>query len=144
MTPSKKKGCFSDKEGHTDLLNNYNETNIQLPSIACLHKKPNTEIKKCGVAMILPSRTSNIEVMMDSDANTAEDSTASYTLNDDFEEPMIYIAESFPGISCLHPLICALKDSLRDTRNNKKDKLAYHCNIAFPARVQTSSHTQEV
>ena len=29
VTPSKKKGRFSDKEGHTDLLNKYNKMNIK-------------------------------------------------------------------------------------------------------------------
>ena len=144
VTPLKKKGRFSDEDSHTDHVNNHNKTTIKLLSIACLHKEPNTEVKKCGVAMILPGGISNIKVMMDSDANTVEDFTVSCTMNNDFEEPMIHMAESFPDISCLHSLVCVLKDSLRDVRNKKKDKLACHCNIALPARVQTSLHTREV
>ena len=141
---SKKKGHFCNKEDHVDLLNNYNKINFKLPSITCLYKEPNTEVKKCGVAMILPGGISNIKVIMDLDANVAEDFAVSCTMNDDFKESIIHMAKSFPGISCLHPLVCALKDSLQDARNNKKDKLVYHCNIALPARVQTSLHTREV
>ena len=112
VTPSKKKGRFSDEDGHMDHLNDTNKTTIKLPSIPCLCKEPKTEIKKCGVAMILPGGTSNIKVIMDSDASVAEDFTMSCTMNGDFEEPIICMAESFPGISCLHPLVCVLKDSL--------------------------------
>ena len=83
--------------------------------------------------MILPGGTSSIKVIIDSDANVAEDFTVSCAMNNDFEEPMICMAKSFPGISCLHPLVYVLKDSLRDARNNKKDKLAYYCNIALSA-----------
>ena len=135
VTPSKKKGHLSDEEGHTDLLHNYNKTNIKLPSIICLCKELNTEVKKCRVAMILSGRISNIKVMIDSDANVAEDFTISCTMNKNVEESIIYIAKSFPGISCLYSLVFALKDSLWDVRNNKKDKLVYNCNIALLAQV---------
>ena len=112
VTPLKKKCYFSGEEGHADLLYNYNKTNIKLPSIACLHKEPNIEVIKCGVAMILPSGISNIKVTIDLDANIAEDFTASWTMNNDFEEPIIYMTESFPSISYSYPLVCTLKDSL--------------------------------
>ena len=94
--------------------------------------------------MTLPGGTSNVKVMIDSDANAAEDFAASCTMNDDFEEPMSHMAESFPGISCLRPLVCALKDSLRGVRSNKKDKLVFYCGTAFPARAQTSLRAQEI
>ena len=132
---SKKKGHFCNKEDHVDLLNNYNKINFKLPSITCLYKEPNTEVKKYWVAIILSGGTSNIKVIIDSDANVAEDFTISCTMNKNVEESIIYIAKSFPGISCLYSLVFALKDSLWDVRNNKKDKLVYHCSIALPAWV---------
>ena len=144
VTPSMNKDCFSNKEGYIDYANNYNKITIKLLSIACLYKESNTKVKKYRVAMILSGRIWNIKVIIDLDANVAEDFTISCIMNNDFEEPIIYMAESFPSISCLHPLICALKDSLQDMRNNKKDKLAYYCNIALLARIQTFLHTQEV
>ena len=67
---------------------------------------------------------------MDSDSNVAEEFAILCAMNDDFQDPLSRVAESFPGVSYLHCLALALKDSLRDVTNNENDKLVFHCNYA--------------
>ena len=136
--PSKKKGHFSDEEGQADLLENSSKTSAKLPSTARLREEPTTEVKKCGAAAMLSGGTSSAQVMVGPDSSAAEEFAASCAMSDDFEDPVTWLAESFPGISCLRPLVLALKDSLRGARSNEKEKLVFHCSAALPSRAQTS------
>ena len=92
---------------------------------------------------MLPGNTSNAQVMVDPNSNVAEQLTISCTMNEDFTDPTTCVVECFPGISCLHPLTLALNDYLRVVRNNKKDQLVLHYDVALPVRVHASLHTQE-
>ena len=53
-TPSKQKRRISDEEGQTDLLENCNKISLELPSLACLRKEPNAEVKSVAWLRYFP------------------------------------------------------------------------------------------
>ena len=50
---------------------------------------------------------------------------------------MTFLNECFARISSLHPLVLALKCSLRHVRKIENDKLALDCDMRSPASAQT-------
>ena len=61
-----------------------------------------------------------------------------------FTDPMTFSSECFTSISSFHPLVLALKHSLRDVTKTANEKLALDCDAIFPAIAQTLLRAREI